>query len=177
MGIKRILFILIALVIAGFGVYHYSAYSEELTPSTNLARETIGGVSLHDHINDRHLLDQYGSPLSQEDNELYDYYHWAGGLVTASVHAGPEEGRIKRIMITAMDTIRPAEPLHTALGIGLGDSKQSVLDLYGPKYYRSNEQTADILGYIDHERRITLEFWCSPDGKVAEVRLDDADMQ
>jgi hypothetical protein len=106
MGIKRIAIILTALIIAGFGVYHFTAYSEKLTPSTDLSGETIGGVNLHDNINDSHLLMQYGS-----------------------------------------------------------------------KYYRSNEQTADIIGYIDHKQGITLEFWCSPDAAVAEIRLDDADMR
>lgn len=177
MGIKRIVFILIAVIIAGFGVYQFSAYSEKLTPSTDLAREAIGGVNLHDHINDSHLLKQLGSPLSQEDNELYDYYHWKDGLVTASVHSGPDEGMIKRIKITAIDNNRSDDPLHTALGIGLGDSKQSVIDLYGSKYYKSNEQTADIIGYIDHKQGVTLEFWCTPDATVGEIRLDDADMK
>ncbi|WNS45888.1 hypothetical protein [Paenibacillus sp. MMS20-IR301] len=177
MSIRRILFILAALVVAGFGVYNFIAYSERLTPATNLAGETIGGVKLHDHITDSHLLKQYGSPLSQDDNELYDYYHWKGGLVTASVHSGPDEGDIMRIMITPADTNRSDDPLHTAFGIGLGDSKQSVLDLYGTKYYKSNEQTADIIGYIDHKLGITLEFWCDPSGTVAEIRLDDVSMR
>lgn len=176
MGFKRIMFLLIALMIAGFGVYRLSAYSEKLTPSTDLTGETIGGVNLHDHINDNHLMEQYGSPLSKADNELYDYYHWKDGLVTASVHSGPDEGLIKRIEITAADMNLSGDPLHTALGIGLGDSKQSVLDLYGSKYYKRNAQTADIIGYIDHKQGITLEFWCSPDATVTEIRLDDADM-
>lgn len=177
MSIKRIVILVITLVLAGFSAVHLSAYSAKLTPSTSLARETLGGVSLQDNINDSQLLKLYGSPLSEEDNEHFDYRHWKDGLVTASVHSGPKQGFIKRIMITAADMDHSADPLHTVMGIGLGDSKQSVLDLYGEKYYKSNEQTADIIGYIDHKRGVTLEFWCSPDGTVAEIRLDDAEMR
>ena len=177
MSKKRIILILIALVIAGLTVHSFSAYSEKLTPSTNLTGESVGGVKLHESIDNEKLIQQYGDPLSQSDNALYDYCHWKDGLVTASNHSGTDKGSIERLMITATDTNRSGNPLRTAKGIGLGDTRDQVLALYGKDYYKSNEQNADIIGYIDHEQGITLEFWCLQDGTVAEIRLDDASVK
>lgn len=58
-------------------------------------------------------------------------------------------------------------------GIAIGSAKQDVIDSYGSKYYTRTEQGVDIIGYVDHKLRATIEFWLVEEGKVTEIRLDD----
>ena len=173
MSKKLITLILIALLITVLAFNYFSPFSEKLTKSTNLSNESIGGVKLHENINKHRFIKQYGNPISKENNDSYNYYHWKGGLETASINTGKEKGSIMGVIISG--TVD--NPLHTAKGIKLGDTKSKVLSLYGNKYYKSNEQGADIIGYIDHKQDITLEFWCDNVGKVSEIRLDDSSVK
>jgi hypothetical protein len=177
MSKKRIALSIIILLIAVLAFNNFSSYSEKLTKSTNLSNESIGGVKIHESINKSSFITQYGKSLSKEDNDLYDYYHWKGGLVTASINSGKVKGSIMRLIIIGTDKKTFDNSLRTAKGIKLGDTKEKVLSLYGNKYYKSNEQGADIIGYIDHKQNITLEFWCINGGKVAEIRLDDSSVK
>ncbi|MNB78880.1 hypothetical protein D3C75_255920 [compost metagenome] len=141
-----------------------------LALSTDLSAESIGGVKVRDNISSSSFTDMYQQPLDKQNNEMYDYYGWDGGLSTASINSGSQKGTILRLIISG-----PDNPLQTAKGIHTGDSKEKVLALYGNKYYKSGEQGADIIGYIDREQKLTLEFWCvNGSGEVAEIRLDDA---
>ncbi|MGE7876747.1 hypothetical protein [Peribacillus muralis] len=172
---KRRMTLSISILLIGVLVFNYfSAYSEKLTKSTNLSNESIGGVKIHESIHDRRFITQYDKRLTKEDNDEYDCYHWKGGLETASINSGKDEGSIMRVIITGTDKKTFDNPLHTAKGVKLGDTKEKVLSLYGNKYYKSHEQGADIIGYIDHKQKITLEFWCIDSGKVAEIRFDDS---
>lgn len=175
---KKRIALSISILLIGVLVFNYfSSYSEELTKSTNLSNESIGGIKIHESINNSSFITQYGKPLSKEDNDLYDYYHWQGGLETASINSGKDKGSIMRLIITGTDKKPFDNPLYTAKEIKLGDTKEKVLSLYGNKYYKSNEQGADIIGYIDHKQEITLEFWCINSGKVTEIRLDDSSVK
>ncbi|WP_445506194.1 hypothetical protein [Niallia sp. 03190] len=174
MSKKRLTLIFIFLLIGVIAFKYFSTYSEQLTKSTNLSNESVGGVKIHESINKTSFIKQYGKPLDREDNDLYDYYHWKSGLETASFHSGKGKGSIMRLIITGTDKKPFDNPLQTAKGIKLGDTKEKVLTLYGHNYYKSNEQGVDIIGYIDHKQGITLEFWCINSGKVAEIRLDDS---
>ncbi len=155
-------------------IRYFSAYSERFTETTNLSNETIGGVKIHESIYNSRFITQYDKRLSKKNNHEYDYYHWKGGLETASINANKDKGSIMRLIITGTGNKTFNNPLHTAKGIKLGDTKEKVLSMYGNKYYISKEQGADIIGYIDHKQKITLEFWCINSGKVAEIRLDDS---
>ncbi len=42
--------------------------------------------------------------------------------------------------------------------------------------YKRREQGVDIVGYVDHKLGATIEFWLEEDGKVAEIRLDDTNI-
>jgi len=174
---KRVIFILFVLLIAVITFYYRSSSSEKWTKSTNLSDEEIGGTVLHENINSSSFVKQYGSPLSKDNNSFYDYYHWKNGLLTASLPSGKEKGSIMRLIIKDTDDNSDNSPLHTAKDIVLGDKKEKVISLYGNNYYKSNEQGADIIGYIDHKHKITLEFWCVRGGGVAEIRLDDASVE
>lgn len=141
-----------------------------LALSIDLSAESVGGVNIGENIGGSSFTDKYHQPLDKQDNTMYDYYEWEGGLRTASVNTGEAKGTITRLIISG-----PDNPLTTAKGIHIGDSKEKVLSLYGKKYYKSGEQGADIIGYIDRKQTLTLEFWCvNSSGEVAEIRLDDA---
>ncbi|MFJ8268561.1 hypothetical protein [Peribacillus asahii] len=58
----------------------------------------------------------------------------------------------------------------------IGSTKQDVIASYGSSYYKRTEQGADIVGYVDHKLRATIEFWLVEDGKVSEIRLDDTNI-
>ncbi|MDF9839278.1 MULTISPECIES: hypothetical protein [unclassified Paenibacillus] len=141
-----------------------------LALSIDLSAESVGGVKIGENISSSSFTGKYQQPLDKQDNTMYDYYEWEGGLATASINNGPDKGTIMRLIISG-----PDNPLTTAKGIHIGDSKEKVLSLYGKKYYKSGEQGADIVGYIDRKQNLTLEFWCvNSSGEVAMIRLDDA---
>lgn len=141
-----------------------------LARSTDLSAESVGGVKIGENIGSSSFKSRYQEPLDMQDNTLYDYYKWGNGLRTASVSTGLEKGTIMRLIISG-----PDNSLTTAKGIHIGDSKEKVLALYGHTYYKSGEQGADIIGYIDRKQNLTLEFWCvNRTGEVAEIRLDDS---
>ena len=176
MHYKRKLVIVFIIIGTALGLYVYSAFSQKLTKSTDLSDESIGGFKVLDNISSPEFIREYGEPIDQDNNNAYDYYYWKGGLKTASINTDEDKGKIMRLIISSTDDDQFENPLQTSKGIKLGSKKADVLSKYGDHYYKSYEQGADIIGYIDHKRNITLEFWCVPGGRVAEIRLDDADV-
>lgn len=168
---KRLLIVsaIIIFVIAGIGFYFYLPYSESFTKSTDLSQESIAGLKVHQNFTDKSLISRYGLPIEKEDNNIYNYYVWKNGLNTASVISGKNKGDIVRLIITNEYN----NSLKTKNGFDIGSNKKDVITYYGEDYYISNEQGADIIGYIDHKHHLTLEFWCDGKGKVMEIRLDD----
>lgn len=176
MHYKRKLVIVFTIIGVALGLYVYSAFSQKFTKSTDLSDESIGGFKVLDNISSPEFIREYGEPIDQDNNNAYDYYYWKGGLKTASINTDEDKGKIMRLIISSTDDAQFENPLQTSKGIKLGSKKADVLSKYGDHYYKSYEQGADIIGYIDHKRNITLEFWCVPGGRVAEIRLDDADV-
>ncbi|MBO1000002.1 hypothetical protein IOC57_19955 [Bacillus sp. SD075] len=174
MHFKRKLKIVLMIIGTALGFYVYSAFSEKLTKSTDLSDESIGGFKVLDNISSPEFIREYGEPIDQDNNNAYDYYYWKGGLKTASIHTEEDKGKIMRLIISSTDDDLFDNSLETSEGIKLGSKKEDVLSKYGDHYYKSYEQGADIIGYVDHKRNITLEFWCVQGGRVAEIRLDDA---
>ncbi|MEC2076244.1 hypothetical protein [Metabacillus fastidiosus] len=151
------------------------SYYFKRTESTDLSNESFGNVQLDDNIYSPSFIKQYGVPLDRDNNDLYDYYHWEGGLETASIISGKEKGKIVRLIIEEEDMKRNS--LKTAKGIILGNTKHGVFSLYGSNYYKRVEQGVDIIGYVDHKLGVTLEFWLVEGEKVAMIRLDDANIE
>ncbi|MGG4266977.1 hypothetical protein [Peribacillus simplex] len=176
MHFKRKLVIVLIIIGTTLGFYVYLAFSETLTKSTDLSDESIGGYKVWDNISSPEFIRKYGEPIDQDNNNGYDYYYWKGGLKTASINKKEHKGKIMRLIISSTDDGLSENSLQTSKGIKLGSKKAEVLSKYGDHYYKSYEQGADIIGYIDHKLHITLEFWCVPGGRVAEIRLDDADV-
>ncbi|MCM3570890.1 hypothetical protein [Neobacillus mesonae] len=183
MRIKYIVLLALIILIGIVGFQTISRFTEgrsyyfKHSDSTNLSNESFGDVRLHDNIHHPSFVEEYGIPLSREDNDLYDYYHWKGGLETASVITGKEKGNIVRLIIGEVEEgVRAKSSLKTVKGIAIGSTKQDVMDSYGSNYYTRTEQGVDIIGYVDHKLRTTIEFWLVEDGKVAEIRLDDTNI-
>ncbi|MFJ8260304.1 hypothetical protein ACIQ4Z_24545 [Peribacillus asahii] len=183
MRIKYIVLLALIILIAIIGFRTISFFTEgrsyyfKHTDSTNLSNESFGKIRLHGNIHNSSFVKHYGTPLSREDNDLYDYYHWEGGLETASIINGKDKGDIVRLIIGEVEEgVKTKTSLKTAKGIVIGSTKQDVIASYGSSYYKRTEQGADIVGYVDHKLRATIEFWLAEDGKVAEIRLDDTNI-
>ncbi|MBQ4870031.1 hypothetical protein IHQ11_26645 [Priestia megaterium] len=182
MKIKYII-ILIAIIFLSFIGFQTFSFSTEgrshyfkNTDSIDLSNESFAKVKLHDNIDDSTFIARYGKPVEKEDNEMYDYYHWENGLQTASVIKGQQKGKIVRLIIGEVEK-KNSSKLKTAKGITIGSTKKDIISLYGPHYYKRVEQGTDIIGYVDQKLHVTLEFWLVEGGKVAEIRLDDSDVQ
>lgn len=180
----RYIILLVFIILIGFissrtislfteGRSHYFKH----TDSMDLSNESFGKVRLHDNIHSRSFVERYGVPLNRDDNDLYDYYHWEGGLETASIISGKEKGKIVRLIIGEVEEGMKKNSLKTAKGISIASTKHDVFALYGSSYYKRMEQGVNIIGYVDQKLRVTLEFWLVEDGKVAEIRLDDANIE
>ncbi|MCW1938933.1 hypothetical protein OMD49_00800 [Bacillus anthracis] len=145
--------------------YYYSH-----TDFTDLSNESIGKMRLYDNIDEEVFRKEYGEPIKKIDNVYYDYYYWQNGVETVSIIEGKEKGKIVRLMIGEDVNLK------TAKGIGIGSTKQDVISSYSSKYYERIEQGTAIIGYVDYKLHVTLEFWLG-EGKVAHIRLDNADVE
>lgn len=179
MSRKKLWLIILLVFVIALGVMGYKllgpfmegrSYYYSHTNFTDLSNESIGKMRLHDNIDKEVFRKEYGEPIRKIDNVYYDYYYWKNGVETASIMEGKEKGKIVRLIIGEnMD-------LKTEKGIGIGSTKQDVISSYGPNYYERTEQGATIIGYADHNLHITIEFWLG-EGKIALIRLDDADVE
>ncbi|PEX91129.1 hypothetical protein [Bacillus cereus] len=178
MSRKKLWIIILLVFVVALGVIGYRllgpfiegrSYYYKHANFTDLSNESIGKMRLHDNIDKEAFRKEYGEPISKEDNVLYDYYHWKNGVETASIMEGKEKGKIVRLIIGEN------KELKTVKGIGIGSTKQDVIDSYGSNYYERTEQGTTIIGYADHKLHTTIEFWLG-EGKVARIRLDDADV-
>jgi hypothetical protein len=174
------LFLLLSVLILFYFINLWAP--DKLTRSTDLSSESIGGFKVHDSINGLSFKKRYGRPMSREDNDLYDYYQWKGGLETASIMSGSRKGAIIRFIIAgpvgADGAIidRFGNSLRTSRGIKLGDSKKRVISQYGKQYYKYFDDGSGeyAIGYVDHERGLKLEFEITYDShQVDQIFLED----
>jgi hypothetical protein len=149
---KRIALTVIILLLGVLAFNYLSLHSEKLTKSIDLSNESIGGVKIQESINKNSFIKQYDKPLRKDDNDLYDYYYWNGGLKTASINSVKNEGSIMRLIIVGTEIKLFDNPLSTAKGIKLGDKKEKILSIYGNKYYKSSEQGAKLLDILITKR-------------------------
>ncbi|HDR4420006.1 TPA: hypothetical protein QCP59_000750 [Bacillus cereus] len=179
MSRKKLWLIILLVFVISLGVIGYKllgpfiegrSYYYSHTDFTDLSNESIGNMKLHDNMNKEAFRKEYGKPIRKLDNVYYDYYAWQNGVETASIMEGNEKGKIVRLMIGENTDLK------TKKGIGLGSTKQDVISSYGSNYYERTEQGTAIIGYADHKLHTTIEFWLG-EGKVAHIRLDDADVE
>lgn len=179
MSRKKLWIIILLVFVIALGVIGYRllgpfiegrSYYYSHTDFTDLSNESIGKMRLYDNIDEEVFRKEYGEPIKKIDNVYYDYYSWQNGVETASIIEGKEKGKIVRLMIGEN------KELKVAKGIGLGSTKQDIINTYGSNYYERTEQGTAIIGYVDHKLHVTLEFWLG-EGKIAHIRLDNADVE
>lgn len=161
-------FIGIILLLSAFTLDHTfpRSYHHSITSSTNLGKENVDGVSLNDDFYSEKISEKYGKITEQSrDVENYDYFELTNGIEVAV----NKKGEITRFIVTDSN-------LETAKGIKIGNTKNDILKAYKENYYFRTEQGADIIGYVDKKRKISIEFWLFDD-KVIFYRLDNKSMK
>ncbi|WP_129691035.1 DUF1131 family protein [Gottfriedia acidiceleris] len=142
------------------------SYHHLITSSTNLANENVDGLFVNDDFYSKKISEKYGEKTEQSrDVENYDYFKLNNGIEVAVNN----KGKITRFIVTDSN-------LKTAKGIKIGDEKKAIVQAYGENDYFRTEQGADIIGYVDKKRNISLEFWLF-DNKINMFRLDDKSMK
>lgn len=142
------------------------SYHHLITPTTNLGEENVDGLSLNDDFYSEKISEKYGKKTEQSrDVENYDYFELTNGIEVAVNN----KGKITRFIVTDSN-------LETTKGIKIGDEKKKIIQVYGENYYFRTEQGADIIGYVDKKRKISIEFWLF-DNKVNFYRLDNKAMK
>lgn len=142
------------------------SYHHLIASSTNLGSENVDGLSVNDEFSSKKISEKYGEKIEQSrDVENYDYFQLTKGIEVAVNN----KGKIARFIVTDRH-------LNTAKGIKIGDEKKAIVQAYGDNDYFRTEQGADIIGFVDKKRNISLEFWLF-DNKVNFYRLDNKSMK
>jgi hypothetical protein len=142
------------------------SYHHLITSNTNLGHEKVDGLSVNDDFYSNKLSEKYGEKTKQSrDVKNYDYFKLSNGIEVAVNN----KGKITRFVVTDSD-------FKTAKGIKMYDGKKAIEQAYGKNNYFRTEQGADIIGYVDKKRNLSLEFWLF-DNKVNFFRLDNNSMK
>ena len=170
---KIIVIILLLMSCVIFGVYQYFQRSSSFrfTQTTNLNQENIDGLQMYYSIDSKEFAAKYGTNLKRIDNALFDYYKLSDGLEIAT----NKQRQIIRIIINTETN----NTIKTSKGIELGSSIDEIISAYGTNYYKRTEEQmpwSPVIGYVDHKRKVTIEFW-NVKNKVVQIRYDIASME
>ncbi|NMF06858.1 hypothetical protein ACUH7Y_16635 [Clostridium beijerinckii] len=170
---KIIITILLLICCIIFGAYKYFQRSSSFmfTKTTTLGQENINGIQMYESIDSKEFIQKYGKNLEKIDNALFDYYKLSDGLKIAT----NKQRQIIRVIINSETNSN----MKTSKGIGLGSSIDDVINAYGTNYYKRTEEqmpSSPVIGYVDHEKKVTIEFWNAED-KVVEIRYDITSME
>ncbi|WP_271814075.1 hypothetical protein [Clostridium beijerinckii] len=170
---KIIITILLLICCIIFGAYKYFQRSSSFmfTKTTTLNQENIDGIQMYESIDSKEFIQKYGTNLEKIDNALFDYYKLSDGLKIAT----NKQRQIIRVIINS----ETSSNMKTSKGIGLGSSVDDVINAYGTNYYKRTEEqmpSSPVIGYVDHEKKVTIEFWNAED-KVVEIRYDITSME
>lgn len=164
-----IILVLVSCVIIGFSVFSQRSNSFIFTKTTKLSEEHIGGLQLYDNINSKEFIKKYGIKIQRLENDLFDYYKLSNDL-TIAVN---KNRQIIRIIID--DT--SGNSIKTSKGIGVGSSVDEIIKVYGNNYYKRMSDTGvPVIGYVDKEREINIEFF-NYEKTVVMIRYDINAMQ
>ncbi|MGR3764224.1 hypothetical protein [Rossellomorea sp. NS-SX7] len=112
--------------------------------STDLSKENINSVSLSSkeeivfmHFGETKKIHEIPSPKTE-----YFIYN--------DIEFGLKNNNVFRYFFTGNH--------RTSKGIGMGDSSNQVIETYGADYYVRTDTGADIIGYIDKQHGINIEF-------------------
>ena len=168
----KIIIMLILISCVTFGAYQYFQRSSSffLTETTNLSEENINGLQLYDDIGSKGFIEKYGTNIERIDNALFDYYNLSSGLVIAT-------DKQKKIIRITTGFNQTNTTLKTSKGINIESSVDDVIRAYGENYYkRMDDSGVPVIGYVDHKRKTTLEFF-NYQSKVTMIRYDISSMQ
>lgn len=158
--------IILSLFVFSFDHTFSRSYHHAFTKTTNLGMENIEGLFLNDNFYSEEISQKYGNKTEQSrDVTNYDYFELKKGIEVAV----NKTGKITRFIIYDSD-------LETVKGINIGDKKDDVIKAYGNNYYFRSEQGANIIGYVDKKRDISIEFWLF-NNKVDMYRFDNSSMK
>ncbi|WP_083566413.1 DUF1131 family protein [Domibacillus mangrovi] len=158
----------IILLLSAFSFNHIfpRSYHHTFTKTTDLGKENIEGLFLNDDFYSEEISQKDGMKTEQSrDVTDYNYFELKKGIEIAV----NKTGKITRFIINDRN-------LETAKGIKIGDKKDDMIKAYGNSHYSRSEQGADIIGYVDKKRDISIEFWLLED-KVNFYRLDNKSMK
>ncbi|MVX64961.1 hypothetical protein GKZ28_14805 [Clostridium chromiireducens] len=170
---KIIIIILLLIGCTALGAYKCFQRSSSFmfTKTTPLGQENIDGISMYESIDSKEFVQKYGTNLERIDNALFDYYKLSDGLEIAT----NKQRQIIRVVINS----DAKSNMKTSKGIGLGSSVDDVINDYGTNYYKRTEEQipwSPVIGYVDHERNVTIEFW-NEENRVVEIRYDITSME
>jgi len=170
---KIIITILLLICCTIFGACKYFQRSSSFmfTKTTTLSQENIDGIQMYESIDSKEFIQKYGTNLKKIDNALFDYYKLSDGLKIAT----NKQRQIIRVIINSETNSN----MKTSKGIGLGSSIDDVINAYGTNYYKRTEEqmpSSPVIGYVDHEKKVTIEFW-NAENKVVEIRYDITSME
>ncbi|WP_238918600.1 hypothetical protein [Clostridium sp. YIM B02555] len=171
--IKKVFEIIIIILLLISCIYKYFQRSSSFmfTKTTTLSQENIDGVQMYENIDSEEFVQKYGTKIERIDNALFDYYKLSDGLEIAT----NKQRQIIRVIINSGTN----SDIKTSKGIGLGSSVDDVINAYGTNYYKRTEEqmpSSPVIGYVDHERKVTIEFW-NVENKVVEIRYDITSME
>lgn len=167
MKIKYLILLVVLMVVLVIGkscdINFSRSYHHRFTKTTDLSMENVNGIHLGDRIDDKDVEEEYGkiSDLSR-DNIMHDYY-FLSKMIEVVTEKNDKE--IIRFVVNDKD-------IETSKGIKIGDSREKVIDTYGENYYYRLEQGTDIIGYVDKDMKISIEFWLDHNGRLVFYRLD-----
>ncbi|MGL5327720.1 MAG: hypothetical protein ACRDD7_00535 [Peptostreptococcaceae bacterium] len=161
--------VLIAIIIIGligisiFDMNLSRKYHHRICKTTNLSEENIDGIYLGEKINDNKVESKYGK-ISEfsHDNILYDYY-----FLSKEIEIATEKNDKKIIRFVVND-----KNIKSKKGIKIGDTKDKIIEVYGENFYKRLEQGTNIIGYVDKQKNISIEFWLDENEKVVFYKLD-----
>ncbi|MBU3075019.1 hypothetical protein [Clostridium estertheticum] len=175
--IKKIFkIIIIALLLISciiFGAYEYFQRSSSFrfAKTTTLSQEGIDGIKMYESIDSKNFVQKHGTNLKRIDNTVFDCYKLSNGLEIAT----NKQRQIIRVVINTETNSN----IKTSKGIRLGSSIDDVIIAYGTNYYKRTEEqipSSPVIGYVDHQRKVTIEFW-NVKNKVVEIRYDINSME
>ena len=164
-----ILLLLISCVLLGSYQYLQRSSSFIFTKTTNL-NENIGLLQLYENIDSKEFIKKYGTNSQRIDNALFDYYKLSNDGLVISTNK-------KRQIIRIAMSVMTDNGIKTSKGIGLGSSVDEVVKVYGENYYkRIDDSKGPVIGYVDRNKKITLELFYNYQNKVTQIQYDIASM-
>lgn len=126
--------------------------------STDLSDEQIGQLAIQDPVTEETLA-MFGEYETKENVNYDELYVFEDVDIGTSV----------RDQVIYIKTKTPE--LATAKGIRIGDSIDTVTEIYGEKFFRRSDMgLGESINYVDRSEKIHLQFWLKDD-KVIEISL------